>query len=254
MLCTSSQEPQPDRGIASADKQKCSRVGPQSVFTGVLQSTFFSPKTQQQMATYLRSEQPQHFPQGGKIQNGDPRNHPNLPAGREVGNVHRLQGRLFPHTHSSYVKKISQVPCSRSNISVQGPSLWSIDSSSGIHCIDQRVQTNGPAEGYKDPPVPRRLLGPGQIPPNLSTTYQNTGSSLSGFRLVSQQGEVRTDSQTSFQLCRLPIRPQTGQGQTYLRKVAKPVIENQKPVIWTVLSGPSVDVPHRAVDSYRETG
>ena len=254
LLCTSSQEPRPGRSIASADKQKCSRVGPQSIITGVLQSTLFSPKTQQQVATYPGSEQSQHFPQGGKIQNGDSRNYPNLPANRGVGNVHRLQGRLLPHTHSTYVKKISQIPCSRPNISVQGPTIWSVDSSSGVHCGDQRGQTHGITEGYKDPPVPRRLVGPGEVPPHLSSTYSNTSSSLSGFRLVSQHRKIRTDSQASFRLRRLPIQPQTRQGQAYLGMVAEPDFKNQKPVNRTYLPGPSVDVPHRAADSHRKTG
>ena len=34
--------------------------------------------------------------------------------------------------------------------------------------MTQRGQTHGATEGYKDPPVPTRLVDPGQIPPNLS--------------------------------------------------------------------------------------
>ena len=46
LLCTTPWEPRPGGGIASAERQKCSRVQ-KSEITGVLQSTVFSPKTQQ---------------------------------------------------------------------------------------------------------------------------------------------------------------------------------------------------------------
>ena len=126
-------------------------------------------------------------------------------SNRGVGNIHRLQGCLLPYTHSEPVKKISQVPCTGQNIPVQGPTFRFINSSSGVHCCNQRGQTNGFTERYKDPPVPQRLTGPGEVPPSLSPAYSNTGSSLSGFRLISQHRKVRTGPQTSFRLRRLPV-------------------------------------------------
>ena len=124
----------------------------------VLQLSIFGPKTKQQMETYTRSEQSQQIPQGRKIQNGDTRDDPDLPTDRGVGSVHRFQGRLLPYTHTKPIKKISEI--------------------SG--------QTDGLAEGYKNPPLPRRLVGPGQIPTNLSPAYTNTSSSLSGPGLASK--------------------------------------------------------------------
>ena len=44
LLCTSSQEPLPVGGIASAEKQKCSRVGQKSRISGLLQPAFLVPK------------------------------------------------------------------------------------------------------------------------------------------------------------------------------------------------------------------
>ena len=43
-----------------------------------------------------------------------------------------------------------------------------------------------------------RLDGPGQIPPNLSPTYTNTSSALSGPRLASKPGKITTGPQVSF--------------------------------------------------------
>ena len=68
---------------------------------------------------------------------------------------------------------------------------------------------------YKNPPVPRQLVGQREIRPNLSPAYTNSGSSLSGVRLVGQQGEIRTGPQTSLRLCKLPVRPERGQDQTH---------------------------------------
>ena len=126
LLCKSPQEQLPARGIASADKEKCNRIGHQPPFSRVLQSSLFGPQTKQQMETHLRSEQSQQISQDRKIQDGDPRNYPDLPPDRGVGYVHRLQGRLLPHTHSSSLQKISEISCRGQNISVQGTSLWPI--------------------------------------------------------------------------------------------------------------------------------
>ena len=67
LLCKSQQEELPAGGIASAYRQERSRAGTKSKVPGFLQQTIFSPKTKQQMEIYIRSEQTQSFPEGGKI-------------------------------------------------------------------------------------------------------------------------------------------------------------------------------------------
>ena len=121
---------------------------------------------------------------------------------------------------------------------VQSPTLRPFHSTHGVHSGGQRVQTDGLTEGYKNPPVPRRLVGESHIPPNLSPAYTYLGSSLSRVGLAGEQGEVRTGTKTGFQLCRLPVRPQGGQGQTHTRALAVP--------------GPAVHVPHKAPNSNRK--
>ena len=61
---------------------------------------------------------------------------------------------------------------------VQSPTLWSVHSTHGVHSGGQRGQTDGFTEGYKNPPVPRRLVGESHIPPNLSPAYTDLGSSV----------------------------------------------------------------------------
>ena len=55
-------------------------------------------------------------------------------------------------------QEISEMSCPGQNIPVQSTTIWSVHSSLGVHCSNQR--TDGFTEGYKNPPVPRRLVGP----------------------------------------------------------------------------------------------
>ena len=64
--------------------------------------------------------------------------------------------------------------------------------------------------------------------------------------------KIRTGSKTGFQLCRLPVRPQGGQGQTHTRPLAD---LNRQDIVNSVrssVSGPAVHVPHRAPNSHRK--
>ena len=67
LLCISPQVCLPVGGIASADQQKCSRIGQKSRISGFLQPAIFGPKTKQQREMYTRSEQSQQIPQFRQI-------------------------------------------------------------------------------------------------------------------------------------------------------------------------------------------
>ena len=139
---------------------------------------------------------------------------------------------------------------------VQGnssPTLWSINSPLGVHCRNQRGQADGPTEGYKDAPVPRRLVGPGQIPPKLSPTYSNPSNLVPETRLAGKYGKVRTGTQADFRLCRLPVRPERGQGQAHPRQVANFDSQDNRLVDRTDLSGLEIDVPYWSVVSNGHT-
>ena len=90
LLCQSAQEPLPAGSITSAYRQKCSRASGQSEISGVFQPTISSTQIHQQVEAYTRCEQTKSFPQGGKIQNGDTRNHQDIPPTRGVGYLNRL--------------------------------------------------------------------------------------------------------------------------------------------------------------------
>ena len=116
----------------------------------------------------------------------------------------------------------------------------------------QRGQTDGFTEGYKNPLVPRRLVGESYIPPNLSPAYTDLGSSLSRTRLAGEQGEVRTGAKTGFQLRRLPVRPQGGQSQIHARTLADPTRQDIVNPGRSGVPGPAVHVPHKPSNSHRK--
>ena len=253
LLCQSSQEQLPVRGIASAYRQKCCRTGQKPNLTRVLQPTLSGPQTTKQVATYTGPKPSESLPQGGELQDGDTGNHQNLSPTRGVGYVHRLQGRLLPHPYTGTVQKISQIPCPGSDIPVQSPTLWSVHSPHGIHCSDKGSKTDGHTEGYKNPPVLRRLVGKSQVPPSLSPAYPNLSTTVSRPWLAGEFRKIGTGTQGGFQLCGLPVRPQSRPGPTHTGPVAKPTGKDSGSAITTGLSGPAVHVPDRSLDSHRKT-
>ena len=242
LLCQSPQEQLPVGGIASAYGQKCNRVGPKPNLSGVFQQTFPSSQTQQQMEAHFGSEQIKPLPQSGEIQDGNTGNHQNFPPTRGVGHLSRLQRCLLPHTNTGTIQEIPQISYPGPELPIQGTALRPVHSSNGVHSGSKRGETDGHTQGYKDPPVPRRLVGQSQIPPNLYPTHPNSGQDVPGSGLAGELRKIRTGAQTSFQLRRLPVRPQVRPGQTDTGPVAKPSRENTNTAVTTGLSGPTVHV------------
>ena len=254
LLCKSPQEQLPGGGIASAYSQKYNRNRTKPKISRLLQPTISSSKTEQKVETYTGSEQTQSFPQGGEIQNGNPGNHPDFPPTRGVGYLNRLQGCLLPHTHTPAVSKISQISCPGSDLPVQSTSLWPLNSSYGVHCNSQGSETDGYQQGYKNPPVPRRLVGESQLPPPLPSTYPKVGPDLSGAGLAGECRKIRTRTQAGLRICRLSIRPPVRTGPTYSGPVASPSREDTDPPVTAGLSGPAIHVLDRPVNSHGKAG
>ena len=252
LLCQSPQEQLPAGGITSAYRQECCRTSKTPNISGVFQPTIFSPKTQQQVKTYTRFEQTESFPQNGEIQDGDTGNHQNVSPTRGVGYLNRFQGRLLPYTNTGTVQEISEISCPRSDIPVQGSALWSVHSTLGVHCNSKRGETDGHSQGYKDPPVPRRLVGESHIPPGLFPTYSNSGENMSKIRLAGEFGQVGAGSKADLRFCRLPVRPQGRSGPIDPRPVAEPSGQNIRNNVTSDLSCPTVHVPDRFTNSHRK--
>ena len=170
-----------------------------------------------------------------------------------MGNIHKLQGRLLPHTSPKSFQEISTFSCQGSVLPIQSTTVWSVHSTHRVHGSSEGGKTDGFIQGDKNP-VPTRLVGQSQIPPNPSRAYTNSNSSLSGVRLGSTQGKIISGPQTSFRLRRLRVRSPRGQGQNNARAVAVSECKNMETALPTNLSGVAANVPDRVTNSYRKTG
>ena len=170
-----------------------------------------------------------------------------------MGNLSRFQRCLLPHTHTGTIQEISQISCPGSDLPVQGSPFRFVHSAHGVHCSSQGGETDGHSQGYKNPPVPRRLVGEGQFPLNLLATHPNANKDVPGSRVVGEHRKVGAGTQTNFQFCRLPVRSQVRPGQTDPGPVAKPSGQNKLSFASTGLSGPAIHVLNRSTNSHGET-
>ena len=240
-------------GITSAYRQNCSRTSTEPHISRVFQPTFSSPQTKQQVAPDLRPQPSKFISQDGEIQNGDTGNHQNIPSTRGVGNLHRFQRCVLPHPDSRTIQEVPQISRSRRDLPVQGLTIRPVDSTLGVHCGGKGSKTNGHLQGYKDPPIPRRLVGTGQIPPSLSPTYPGTSKDMSNLRLAGEFGQIGAGTQAGLRFCRLPVRPRGRSGPAYPGPVANSSREDSRDIRSTDLPGPALHVPDWAFDSYRQT-
>ena len=252
VLCQSPEEQLPTGGITSAYRQKYSRTGHKQNISELFQQTFPSPKTKQQVASYFRPQPSKPISQDGEIQDGDARNHQDIPPRRGVGNLYRFQRRLLPHPNTRTIQEVSEVSCPGANIPVQSLTFRPVHSTLRVHCNSKGGKADGHLPGYKDPPIPRRLVGPGWIPPTLSPAYPASSEDMSRFRLASKFGQVGAGTQANLRLCRLPVRPQGRSGPADSGPVAKPSRKDSRDIRPTDLSGPAVHVPHWPVNGHRE--
>ena len=237
-LCEPPQEQLPVGGFASAYFQKCGGAGAKPKISRFFQPAFLGTQTQQQVEAHPRFKQSESLSKSGEVQDGNTRNHQNFPSTRGMGHLNRLHGRLLPRTDTGTIQEVPEISRPGADIPIQGPAFWSVHSPSGIHSHSQGSEVNGHAQGYKNPPVPRRLVGEGQVPPSLSPAYQRSTENMPGPGLVSQQGEIRAGTKTSLRLCRLPIRPRVRPGQTHTGPLAGSHSKDSSYLSPADLSGP----------------
>ena len=162
-----------------------------------------------------------------------------------MGHLNRFQGRLLPYTNTGTIQEIPEISCGGSDITVQSSTLWSVHSAHGVHCNSKGGEIDGHTPGYKNPPVPRRLVDERQFPPNLSPAYPNSSEAVTRFGLVGEFRKIRTGTQTDLQFCRLPVRPQVRSGPANTGPVAEPSRKDTLTAFTTSLSGLAVHVLDR---------
>ena len=253
-LCKPHQEPLPGRGLAGPTAKGGSRDGKGSNISSLLQPTVHSSKTKSEMATNLGPQCSKQIFERKNIQNGNSGNNSVVPAKRGMGDISGFQRRLFPHSSSCKVPKISQVPFPKSVLSVQGSSLWPLHSSNGVHLCGQRGQVNGSIPGYKNPPVPRRLVDSSPYQRILPPGHSIPPRPLPGVGLDSQPPKVRTRTQTDFRVRGLQVRSLSRTGLTDSEQVGFDPPKVGIHSIQTELPSQEIYVPDRPSYSDGKTG
>ena len=72
-------------------------------------------------------------------------------------------------------------------------------------------------------------------------------------RLLVNREKSELDLKQVFKLCRLPVRPERGQGQAPTRALAGLNHQDSNHTVWSGVPGRAVHVPHRSIDSNRKT-
>ena len=165
-----------------------------------------------------------------------------------MGNLHRLQGCIFPHSDTGTVQEISEVSRPGTDLSIQSSPFWLIHSSDGVHRCSKRGKADGHSEGYKDPPIPRRLVGESHIPPGMSPTYPNLSENVPGPGLVSENRKVGTRPKTNLQFYCVNTSYPTDNCFTGRRDRSRQTPE--KDVLYIILAGPVSSVHSLGGASY----
>ena len=187
------------------------------------------------------------------FQNGNSRDNQTFPSTRGVGHIARLQRCLFPHPHQSEVEKVSQVSFKQSNLPVHGSAVRPSDGSFGVYKGCEGGETDGPGQGYKDPPVLRRLVTSGPLSADVFRPSPNPDGFVPKVRVDGQSEKVGACTSTGVQLCWLSFRPLPGSSKTHSGELASPDSADKDAPEQRRLFCPPVHVSHRVAYSHRET-
>ena len=248
----SSQKQVLEGGFAVPDYQTGGRTGSDSDFSCLLQPAVHSPQNKQQIASNLGFEQTQSFSLLGNFQNGNSRDNQTFPSEGGMGHIAKFQRCLFPYSHQSKVEEVSQVSPTRSNLPVHCSAVRPSDGSLGIYKGCEGGETDGPVPGYKDPPVPKRLVASSPLSGDLCKPNPDPYGSVPAVGVGSQFTKVGTCAPTG--VYRLSFRPLQGSSKTHSGEVARTNSENKDAHEQRALFCSRVHVSHRVADSHRETG
>ena len=252
-LCQSGKKPFPQRGTDLSPRKVGSGASPGPVFSRLLQPVVFSTQTGKQVETYFRSESVEQVPQNRHIQDGNSGNHPDLATERGVGDLAGFQRRILSHPYSPPVEEVHEILSQQKSVPIHCPSLRVGHGSSRVHQDSQGGETYGSEQGYKNPPVPRRLVTESPFEGDWSPSHPGSFVALPRTGLASQPQKVGTESSTGLYLRRLPVRPVDGSGFTNSRKMGKLASETVVFKDPGQLHGKAVHVLDRTLDSHRET-
>ena len=122
---------------------------------GVLQPPISSPKTRRFFPSHHRLEEVKSVHCGSIIQNGNALLNNSSTSTTGMDHKDRLEGRIPSHPGTRQHPQILPVRCSWNSLSIPGPPVWTINSSTGIH---QDSRPCDPTASFSRHPSPR-LLG-----------------------------------------------------------------------------------------------
>ena len=125
---------------------------------------------------------------------------------------------------------------------------------STVHWCGQRGQVNGSVTGYKNPPVPRRLVDSSPYQRILPPGNPVPPSPLPGVGLDGKHAKVRTGTPTSLRLRRLPVRPTQRSSQAYSKPLGSPSTKNNSAFTEQILPSENFHVSYRSSHCDRKTG
>ena len=175
------------RGITSAYGQICSQASSKSL--GFFNLSCF--QNTQPLETYSRSEQIKPF--------GDHQDHP-LQQGEWVTSID-FKDTYFHIPIQEQSRKYLRFHVQDQTYQFKALPFGLFTASMEFHCSSKGVETDGHTQGYKNLPVPRRLVGESQIPPGLSPEYSRSSENMPRTRLAGELGEIGTGTQASLRLC-----------------------------------------------------
>ena len=251
LLCQSSQEQLPVRGIASPYRQKCSRTSSQQNFSELFQPTVLSSQTEQQMLDlsnlnlYLKVEKFKmetletirtSLQQGEWVTSIDFKDaYFHIPIQEQSRKYLRFHVQGQTYQFKALPFGLSTAPLEFTVIAKE-MKLMALHKGIGIH----------------------QYLDDWLVRPGLSPTHSRSGENMSRTWLAGDLREIRTGTKTNLRLCKLPVRPQGRSGPAYTGQVAEPTGQNTRNTVTTGLTGPAVHVldvldSHRKASSPRPT-
>ena len=144
----------------------------------------------------------------------------------------RSSGCILPNSHSSGQQEVSKVLLSSGCIPVQGPLLWSFNSSSSLHSYDGSNIKNSSRMGHSNSEIPRRLANFVSITRNhpsckgQSVTFMSdTRNSCQSFQVSSRTNNVSNlsgDPNRLFDFEGFPDRSPTSETSEFDHEIFKP--------------------------------
>ena len=224
LLCKSPQEPLPVGGIASAVKQECNRVCQKPRIPGLLQLAIFGSKTHQPVETYTGPEHPKtksfkmEIPETIRT---------SLQAGEWITSI-GFKDTCFHITIHSQSRKYMRFHLQSQSYQFEALPFGLSTAPMEFTVVVKDVKLLALRKGTRIHQYLEDWLVRAR---SHQTCLQHTQTlvALSGIGLASEQKHIRTGSKTGFQLRRLPVRSDGGQGQTHPRALADPTSKDKRP-------------------------